>query len=308
MDDYLVDYNSNDESQGNNQDNNFSHFDDDSLPPNEPYHLDAAFLDEVKYGNLTMAQHYLDQGADVHYKGDEAIVEAARHGYLEMVKLLVKYDANISARHDLPFRDAAMYNHFNVVKYLVKKGANAGAVGNDAFLWSAQNGNLEMLKYFENHGVDIHTHRDQALVLSSREGHFKVVEYLIEHGARIDPIALCLAAANGHLRVVRFLVKNGADIHYEKDYAMKYALMNNYEEVAEYLVAQDFDYYLNHPKFREYTGELLTTLDLIERIRPPLKRSGVEIPYEKLLANEYIDLLYPEELGKSWKKRKLTSP
>ena len=53
-----------------------------------------AFTKAVRNGNLKMVKCLVDNGVNIHAKGDDAIRVAAEYGHLEMVKFLVSQGAD----------------------------------------------------------------------------------------------------------------------------------------------------------------------------------------------------------------------
>jgi len=105
--------------------------------------------------------------------------------------------------------------------------------------WACEYGYLDIVKYIVKFdGVKCCT----SLILASYYNHLDIVKYLVEHGADIHfdyEYALRYASLQGNLNIVKYLVKNGADIRAgraQTNEALFFALYKNQQHVVDYLI------------------------------------------------------------------------
>lgn len=106
----------------------------------------------------------------------------------------------------------------------------------NTFFKACIDGNLEQIRCVIKK-VDVTASDNLGLWYASRHGHLDIVKFLTENGAT-DGMnrALTEASYSGHYNVVRYLVECGADISTDKDYSLRWSVINRHCNVVEYLV------------------------------------------------------------------------
>jgi len=96
-----------------------------------------------------------------------------------------------------------------------------------------------IFNYGDISNTDIPFFKERLLLYSCKCGLIEIVKYLIEISVSIDKYnssdLLRHASANGHLEIIKCLVQNGVDIHINNDVALKWAKMNDHEEIIRYI-------------------------------------------------------------------------
>lgn len=149
----------------------------------------SSLIQSVKLGDLENVKRLVENGSDIHEKGDIAIVIASSYGDLEMVK------------------------------FLISKGINSQAYSDSAFIYACTRGYLEVAEYiYSNSWVDVHADDDAAFRHASSFGHVEVIKFLACKGANIkNPYGLRWAVINKHIEVVKFLISKGVKAN-ERDF------------------------------------------------------------------------------------------
>ena len=147
--------------------------------PGEPKKYKAHKVNLKYMGKLVdNIEMLINDGADVHAKGDYALRFAAKNGYHNIVKLLIKHGADIHAENDYALRWAAENGHYGTVKLLLKHGADIHANKDTALRWATENGRYKVVKLLLNNGANIHANNDDALRWAKYNGDEKMIKLL----------------------------------------------------------------------------------------------------------------------------------
>lgn len=110
------------------------------------YNKDELIIISSQYGELTLIEWCLKNGAVINARNNSALRTACYKGHLEIVKYLVEHGADIHDLFDDAFINACIGAKLEVVKYLVERGANIHAQDNEGFM----SNNQEIVKYLES--------------------------------------------------------------------------------------------------------------------------------------------------------------
>ncbi len=108
-------------------------------------------------------------------------------------------------------REKLILKSASTIEFLIDAGADPNTYGS-VMRWACEVGNLEIVKLMITKGVDV------------SNGYY-----------------LTWAAGYGNTSVVKFLIENGADIHCDKDWALRWAVVNNHYETVVCLVEKGAD-------------------------------------------------------------------
>jgi ankyrin repeat protein len=86
---------------------------------------------------------------------DNTLIQACKNGDLEEVKRLVEQGANMHAKGELALRFASFYGHLDIVNYLVGLGATIHAKDEAALHWASDRGHFKVAKFLEKKGKKI---------------------------------------------------------------------------------------------------------------------------------------------------------
>ncbi|CAD5121617.1 DgyrCDS10113 [Dimorphilus gyrociliatus] len=194
--------------------------------------------------------------ADKH--GATALHAAAQNGHASTVKLLLAHGSDKNATDLLyltPLFRACEYGHEHVLQVLFENGANIESKdtdGRSALHWAALSGHAhicsKLIKFGLNPDVVDKSGRSP-LQCASYSGHVSCILVLIEHGA--DPnwqdhegmTSLHWACSRGHVEGAKLLLEfqahlNQMELSDDKYTPLDYALLENHEKVAQFLIEQ----------------------------------------------------------------------
>uniref|UniRef100_A0A2R5LDL0 Poly [ADP-ribose] polymerase n=2 Tax=Ornithodoros turicata TaxID=34597 RepID=A0A2R5LDL0_9ACAR len=198
------------------------------------------------YNRVSVVEHLLQQGADVHAKDKGGLVplhNACSYGHYEVADLLVRHGASVNVS-DLwkftPLHEATAKGKYDIVKLLLKHGADPNKKNRDghtaldlvkegdqdvadllrgdaALLDAAKKGNLaRVMKLLTPENIncrDSQGRNSTPLHLAAGYNNFEVAELLLENGADVNAqdkgglIPLHNASSYGHLDIAALLIK-----------------------------------------------------------------------------------------------------
>ncbi|XP_067936599.1 poly [ADP-ribose] polymerase tankyrase-1-like isoform X2 [Watersipora subatra] len=171
------------------------------------------------YNRLSVVQHLLDNGADVHAKDKGGLVplhNACSYGHYEVTELLLEHGACVNVA-DLwkftPLHEAAAKGKYEICKLLLKHGADPQRRNRDGHI------PLDLVKVGDIDTADL-LRGDAALLEAAKKGELQRVQKLATvqnincrdtQGRNSTP--LHLAAGYNNVEVAEFLLQSGADVN-----------------------------------------------------------------------------------------------
>jgi len=214
-----------------------------------------------KFGDLDIAQHLLDAGADVSTTdnfGRTPLDAAAANGHEAVARLLLDRGADVSTTDNFgstPLDAAAANGHEAVARLLLDRGADVSTtdyVGRTPLYAAAANGHEAVARLLLDRGADVSTTDNYGrtpLHAAAANGHEAVARLLLDRGADVSTTnygrtPLDAAAKNGHEAVARLLLDRGADVSTTDNYGgtpLHAAATNGHEAVARLLLDRGAD-------------------------------------------------------------------
>ncbi|KAJ3285200.1 hypothetical protein HK104_009595 [Borealophlyctis nickersoniae] len=183
----------------------------------------------VRNGHTKVVEFLLDNGADVHAKGEAALRLAAASGRLELVKCLLDNGADVNA--DGWGDIASTADAFDMQKQHIEE--------EDLFLdlplrWAAENGHTRVVKLLLDKGADVHYRHDIALRYAAANGHVETVQCLLDNGADVNAYGMNQLLGSNALTMATGAV--GADVHAQDNFALFWAACEGQSDVARLLL------------------------------------------------------------------------
>jgi len=181
-------------------------------------------------GDLEIAQHLLDLGADVSeadWKGWTPLRAAAENGNEAVARLLLDRGADVSTADRsgwTPLCAAAGNGHEGVARLLLDRDADVSTANRSGWTplrAAAVNGHEAVARLLLDRGADVSRAGDYGwtpLLAAAENGREAVARLLLDRGAGVSTAdrsgrtPLLAAAENGHEAVVRLLLDRGADV------------------------------------------------------------------------------------------------
>lgn len=196
-----------------------------------------------------LAQHLIDQGADVNRRGNRnqtPLHVAARSGREDMVRLLLKYGANVNVRDDdgrsplclttdgsakcvrvllnagaeIDLHCACLLSDLARVTELLRSGRKQRLDGRLLHL-AVQGGDIRVVRVLLNNGVEVDARNPATwtpLHTAARFGKSDIIRELLSRGAKAEArtssgeTPFMIAASAGRLDAIKTLVSAGADV------------------------------------------------------------------------------------------------
>ena len=89
--------------------------------------------------------------ASGNYSPTSILLGAAQVGSLEYVKMALNNGGDIHSKGDLALQYAARFGYVDIVKFLLENGANVHAFNNNALRWALKKENLDLLKVLKKY-------------------------------------------------------------------------------------------------------------------------------------------------------------
>ncbi len=235
--------------------------------------MSEELLRAVKKDDLILTKSLLNQGADIHYRGDEAICLAVAHGFFNTTQYLLTRGADVNSNNNFPLRTASKNGDYYIVSLLLDKGADIHADDEESLYNAIEGDHCKVVELLIYNGADIHNSDD--LPLRSAVGHNRLncVKLLLDNGADIhtnDDLPLHVALYDGNYEMVRMLFSYGADIK---------NVLDNSSTIKEY-----YDNYLEWDKENPEEGEFISFEP--EVVEPEVK-SEVKPEVKSISKREY---------------------
>lgn len=247
----------------------------------------------AKKGYLEIVKVLLAAGADPYLA---VLSKASENGHPEVVKVLLAAGADARS-NSYPLTWAAANNHLEVVKVLLAAGADPYSDRSHALQWSAENGHFGVVKVLRALCTGYHAFNEQALrlaidkkrpitskilfeagngdrkfgidILSSIMliGYVITKEFLATYDNPHKLADNCLqnAACRGDLNSVNNWLDVGANPRADDHYAVRYAILRGYFDVAKSLITH---YTINELQSAQKTLRSPLLSSAIEQYRP----------------------------------------
>ena len=156
-------------------------------------------------GYYKLAKFLLDNGADVHYRGDDAIHEAckAKGDNIKIVKLLFEHGASTDVRYNNGLlADAAYDGNLKICKFLIREKGLRDNENNAAKAACTNNHPVILELLIKEGGSEVNTkyshgYWDQGLLLNAiKASKYEIVEVLLKHGAKTSYLGHYLKTNN----------------------------------------------------------------------------------------------------------------
>ena len=188
---------------------------------------DADDFKQAVYNNdITIIREYLEAGGSIHVC-PEAVVRAIKnvYGISDSLKLLLDYGANVHYNDDEAFLYAIKYNSYkDVFKLLLSYGADVHVNDEYALLSACNKSDYNSVQLFLQYGADVHYNDEQALCSACSNSNVPIIDLLVRYGAVVNSVKVIEQIIDTvNINILEFLLKRGLDLHFNTDYALRYA-------------------------------------------------------------------------------------
>lgn len=198
--------------------------------------LNNIFIKAITNNNISLAQHYINQGADIHALNDWALRHCAKDGVLEATQFLLSQGADVHALNDWALNQASKKGRLQVVQLLIDNGANIFSRKESVLFNVSQHPKSEALIHtLLDKGLNPSLHKNLLYNVTTL-GSVSLVDRLLKKGLsdNID-LLIYITIENDHLPLYQYFNHNNYN-NDSNEIHFSIAVEKNALNVAKYLI------------------------------------------------------------------------